>query len=67
MMMMMVMMMSEDIDVSCTTTNWETSGSPGRGVPLKCPRGQPRAKSLLSNDVVTSVPTEEKEINHQQR
>lgn len=30
----MMMMMSEDMDVSCTQTNWESSGSPGRGVQL---------------------------------
>lgn len=30
----MPVMMSEDMDVSCTQTNWETSGSPARGVQM---------------------------------
>lgn len=32
--MLVNVMMSEDMEVSCTQTNWETSGSPGRGVQL---------------------------------
>ena len=54
----MLVMMSEDMDVSCTETNWETGGSPGRGdggVQMSANLGPDNLSIISAACVTTSV------------